>query len=508
VQGIIRCTDKKIKLQQKRYFTKIICSFVGKKDTSMIVLALEASTSAAKALLFDCESGVISSAQERYGMEIDDGQGRTDTHGVFEAVCRLGKKIAEGKPVAAIAISSTWHSLSVCDESLTPQTVTYSWNFPDTAGYCRRMRENKALTWQFYSRTGCIPHPTFPRHVLQLLRDHGINLSDKRCITQGGYIYHQLTGEFCESRSTQSGTGFLNLHTLDYDSFTLDYFDVRPEQLGRLVDYQTTASLNRHGADLLGLDAGIPVVPAHPDGALNQVGNYANRDGIMTLSVGTSGALRMVTEKPILPEGHPLWCYAGVNSLISGAATSGAGNIIDWFFDRFTQGRFEFADFEEPIDPWMTYPTFLPFLFGERCPGWQEDRLTGLFNLSPAHTIREMYAAVQMGILFNLYQCYEILREHHREPEEIILSGGITHSERWTQMLADLWGRDILVADNPNASLLGATALALHAAGALEDINQFDIEFKNAQKVSPNPDMKSFYQGNYEDYLQYYNLDR
>jgi len=474
----------------------------------MIVLALEASTSAAKALLYDTKLGVIDSIQQRYDEAIDDRQGRTDTNGVFQAVCRLGRQIAEGKPVEAIAICSTWHSLSICDQSLKPLTVTYSWNFPGSASSCRRMREDPGLTWELYSRTGCIPHPTFPRHVLPLLRDHGIELSDKLLVTQGGYIFHQLTGEFCESRSTQSGTGFLNLHTLEYDPFTLELFDVRPDQLGRLVDYEYNAPLNRCGAELLGLREGIPVVPAHPDGALNQVGSYANREAIMTLSVGTSGALRMVTDHPILPEGHPLWCYMGINKLISGAATSGAGNCINWFFDRFTGRRFEYADFDDPVDPHRDYPTFLPFLFGERCPGWQEDKLAGLFNLAPDHTLKEMYTAVQMGILFNLYQCYQILYEHTAEPEEIILSGGITHSERWTQMLADIWDRTLLVSEYPNASLLGATALALHAAGALADIDQFDVEYRNAREVHPNPNRESFYQTHFEDYLHYYNLDQ
>lgn len=473
----------------------------------MIVLALEASTSAAKALLFDSKAGVLETLQERYDLEIDDGQGRTDTDGVFQAVCRLGKKIAAGKPVEAISICSTWHSISICNQSLTPLTVTYSWNFPGTASYCRKMREDPDLTWALYSRTGCIPHPTFPRHVLQLLRDHGIDLDDKLFITQGGYIFNQLTGEFCESLSTQSGTGFLNLHTQDYDPFTLNTFDVRPEQLGNLVDYQYTAPLNRHGAEQLGLIEGIPVVPAHPDGALNQVGNYANRKGIMTLSVGTSGALRMVTEKPILPEGYPLWCYVGAKGLISGAATSGAGNCINWFFDRFTGGRFEYADLESPIDSSLTYPTFLPFLFGERCPGWAEDKLAGLLDIAPSHTIHHMYAAIQMGILYNLYQCYQILCENSGEPQEIILSGGITNSRRWTQMVADIWNKPMLVTENPNASLLGATALALHAAGALPDINQFDIEYKNALKIHPNPDLKNFYQDQFDDYLYYYDLD-
>lgn len=61
----------------------------------MLVLALEAGASAAKALLFDTKI-VVESIQQRYDPDIDDGQGRTDTDGVFQAVCKLGKKIPAG----------------------------------------------------------------------------------------------------------------------------------------------------------------------------------------------------------------------------------------------------------------------------------------------------------------------------------------------------------------------------------------------------------------------------
>ena len=120
------------------------------------------------------------------------------------------------------------------------------------------------------------------------------------------------------------------------------------------------------------------------------------------------------------------------------------------------------------------------------------------------HTLADFYEGIQMGIIFNLYQCYEVLCEENRRPEKIIVSGGITNSTHWTQMAADIFEQDILVADFSNASLMGAAALALHAAGVLNDINSFKTEFESARIVSCEKEHSDYYKKHYSRYMKAY----
>ena len=254
----------------------------------------------------------------------------------------------------------------------------------------------------------------------------------------------------------------MNVHTLDYDSFALDYAGIHENQLGKLVTYRDPGTLNLRCAKLLGIPAGIPVVPPHADGALNQIANGAATAGYMTLSMGTSGAIRMTSERPVLPQGHQLWCYYGITDWMSGAAVSSACNCIDWFVHRFMDGTTNYNELDAFEGNLVNLPVFLPFIYGERNPGWHDERFGQFLDIRPEHTSRDMYRALQLGILFNLYQCYEVLTHNVGEPKEIFVSGGILNSKLWTQMTADVFHKRIRCVKNSMSSV-GAAVAAMHA---------------------------------------------
>jgi gluconokinase len=469
----------------------------------MYVLALESSTSSAKAMLYHSETGIIDSLSQSYGD--DFGQdGVIDTQAISELTLSLGRKLAAGKDIAAIGLCGTWHSIAACSAGMQPVLQTHFWNFMEPAQSCRALRADSALTQELYHRTGCMPHVTYPRHALLYLKENGQSFQGLRFISQGAYLFYRLTGVYCESTSTASGSGLLNIHTLDYDDFVLDLLGIQKSQLGRLVGYREFAPLTSEGAAALGIAAGIPVVPAHPDGGLNQAVSTASQSGHMTLSLGTSGAMRLDADRPVLPQSNDLWCYYGVDGWISGAATAGACNCINWFFDDYVGNKWHFKDLERFDDVGGSVPTFLPFLFGERCPGWHDDRLGGFYDLANDHTIRDSYRALQAGILFNLYQCYTVLTQEFCPPDDIILSGGILNSAQWTQMLADIFGREIVCMPIADASTLGAAMLALHAAGAIPALSAFDTALHTANRVLPRAEYADYYRAQYHHYLHWY----
>ncbi|MCC8190640.1 MAG: hypothetical protein LIP77_08405 [Planctomycetes bacterium] len=467
----------------------------------MQVLILESSTSAAKALLYDSDAGVLAVESENYGPDIDAG-GVHDAQAVFTATMRLGRKVAAGQDIAAVSVGGVWHSILACDTRMRPVSPAYLWNFTGTDSICRAIRDDPAAAREIYRHTGCMPNITYSPYAILYMRQNGLDPAGKYFCSQGGYNFFHLTGERYETRNIVSGMGLLNTHELRYDDGILDRCGLRPEQLGELVEYRSFRPLTPAGAELLGVAAGIPVIPPHSDGALNQVGNGAMRPGRMTFSVGTSAAIRLTTDRPILSDPPATWCYVGVEEWMSGAATNGACNCVNWFKETLLGDTWSFGQLEaDLLDPGRT-PVFLPFLFGERCPGWQDTRRGGFQDLTGRDDAPALFRAVSEGILFNVYQCYEILTALAGNPDRIILSGGILNSAGWTQMAADIFGRELFLSDNAHASMLGGAALALYAAGALADPRDFGDEALAC--VQPRPEAGDGYRRKYDRYLECY----
>jgi gluconokinase len=309
-----------------------------------------------------------------------------------------------------------------------------------------------------------------------------------------------LTGERLETRNMLSGMGFLNTHRLVCDEKIMELCGVAPEQFGELGDYRDVRPLLKGPADALGVAAGIPVVPAHSDGALNQLGSGCMGAGQMTFSVGTSAAIRLSTDRPVLSDPPATWCYAGVKGWLSGAATNGACNCVNWFRETVLRGKWSFGELNEELLSEAHTPVFLPFVFGERCPGWNDARRGRFCDLNGQDGVADMFRAIAEGVLFNVFQCYRILVRLAGEPRRIILSGGILHAEKWAQMAADIFQLRMELSEALHDSLIGGAALALHAAGALREPEDFVCVSGGGKAVVPRAGEEARYEEKFRRY--------
>lgn len=468
----------------------------------MHILVLESSTTSAKAMLYDTDKKTYKVKTKSY--TLSDSEITThNPENVFEETISLGKELCKGRKIDIISLSGTWHSVMLCNKDMKPQTPVYLWSYTGASKLCKELRKDKQYVKELYYKTGCMVNGIYPVFKLKLLQEKGYCLEDYFILGQGTYNMFRLTGKRVITDSMASGTGLLNIHTKTFDKSILEDLGIKESQLSQLITYKDTFPLSKEGASLLGLTEGVPVISTGPDGGLNQVGAGALGDGVMTFSVGTSGAIRLTTEKPVIPEVPSTWCYLSPKTWLSGAATSGCCNCIDWFKDRIFSPNVTYDDIEKGFTSTKETPVFLPFLFGERCPGWQDDRMGGFFDLKPSHTANDLYHGVMEGVLFNLYQCYEVLAEINGIPNKIKLSGGILHSSYWTQMCADIFQMDMEIDNVEHSSLLGGVALGMELLGEINNLKEFIPE--NIKTIYPNPEMFELYSKKYERYQHWYN---
>ena len=468
----------------------------------MQVLVLEASTTSAKAMCYDSQLGVVQVQGQPYGEQVNK-DGEHDVDGVFAALVKIGAEVAQGRDIDAVALVGTWHNMMLCDTHARPITPAFTWVSTLGNHITRKIRGDHGLTRKIFESTGCMVNSTYPLYKLMHLYESGMEVGNCLVMGENPQFFYRLTGELATSRCSASGSGFLNIQTLDWSDIALELAHVKKSQFPAFTDDFGCAPLTEEAARLLGLRPGIPVVVGQADGAMNQLGAGALRKGCMTFSMGTSAAVRMATEHSDLSNAMGTWCYYAPTTRLCGAATAGATSCVDWFMDTMAGGK-GYAELAAGLEIEKDAPYFMPFLYGERCPGWNDTRTGGFSGILGKHTVKHMYAAILEGTLFNIYQSYLCLEAFSGKPQEILISGGIVNSEEWLQMAADLWQREMKVQNTAQASMLGGTIMALKVLGEVQDITQTGAVGEIIRTVVPRPEMTERYQSRYEGYLKRY----
>jgi gluconokinase len=472
----------------------------------MIILALESSTTSAKTLLFDSETGHTSVRSRRFEVPGPDTSVR-DPDAIYTQLMALGREAAAGVAVDLIVLSGTWHGLTLVDDDLRVITPVREW--PDTSAQdlSARERGDADFTWWFYERTGCMVNAIYPAFKLAWLSEQGVSLDGRLALDQASLNFARMTGEASTNISLASGTGMLGADSLEWDAEVLDRLGIADVRLPALRGAGHTVPLSRDAAVLLGLRAGIPVLTPGPDGGLSQVGDRATEPGDMTFSMGTSGALRFATRHPSFSPAMSTWSYRSPLGALSGAATSGCGNCVDWARERLFGLTTDYSEIEPLLSADKTeLPVFLPFLFGERSPGWQDQRRGGFLDLKPTHSRADMYQGVLEGIVFSLYHCFKELTALNGMPRRIVLSGGVLSSPFWTQLVADVFGAEMEVSALQHSSVVGAVRMGLLASGLPSEHAAFDDAAPG--HVTPRSERKAHYDAEFGRYLDHYSQTR
>ncbi len=121
-------------------------------------------------------------------------------------------------------------------------------------------------------------------------------------------------------------------------------------------------------------------------------------------------------------------------------------------------------------------------------------RVVTFFGLSVTHKRPHLVRAVLEGIVFNLYQISQSLEEIAGSPTSISVNGGLSKSPLWVQILADVFGKEIQLADTHHGAAWGAGWTALVAIGKVDSFEAIKQNIPINQVVQPNKSNHQQYQ--------------
>jgi xylulokinase len=213
----------------------------------------------------------------------------------------------------------------------------------------------------------------------------------------------------------------------------------------------------------LGLPPACVVSSGGGDNMMGAIGTGNVREGVVTLSLGTSSTVYSYSDAPVLDAtGNVAPFCSSTGGWLPLVCTMNATNVVTQTLTNLgmTVGDIEAA--LESTQPGAEGLVFVPFLNGERTPDLPTARgsLVGISanNFTPANLVRAAIEGVSFGILNGLD-----LILAGKTPERIVVIGGGARSAAWRQLLADATGAVIQVPAESEAGCLGAAMQAMFA---------------------------------------------
>jgi gluconokinase len=271
--------------------------------------------------------------------------------------------------------------------------------------------------------------------------------------------------------SVASATGLLDSRTLEWSPEILDFLAISSSRLSKVVSPGYTLYYDGERVDpsvRLGLPIGMPVIAGSSDGASANLATGATGNHVLAITIGTSGAARMVVHGVQTDDRMRTFCYhVRDNSYIVGGASNNGAVVIQWLKEAVLQTEEDFVQLfalAATVKPGSEGLLFIPYILGERAPVWNSKARGLYFGLGIGHTKAHLIRAAMEGVVYCLYSIGKVLTEN-KEIRELHATGGFARSPLWLQMVADIFNTKVLVFGEDESSALGAVIIGLEASG-------------------------------------------
>jgi gluconokinase len=442
----------------------------------MNILALDLGTSSVRGLVLDQAAAPLPGALARRRVRVqlgDDGSGTLDGPGYLAALIECLDELAAGnhlKHVGLVATAAQWHSLVPLDPGGAPTGPVLTWldtRATPAAGVTGPVDEDA-----FHQRTGAWWHRFYWNMRLPWLREQAPG-PPLRFAGLVEYVFGLLLTEAPMSVSQASGTGLLDLRTLDWDPEACELAGVRPGELPDLADRQWLGRLRPEFARRWPALREADWAPPAGDGAASNIGSGCADSQRAAVTVGTSAAVRLVQPAPpggqLPPLPRRLWRYrVDHDHVVTGSAYSAGGNLFAWARRELRLPEGPALDAALALVPPGGGVRADPRLGGDRPPGLAPAGSGEIGEIGFGTTAVDIFAGLMAALCRQVAEGVADIESTLDHSVEVVLGGGAVAASGW-------WRRSFAVALAPRQvnymsdPEIGATGAALLATGQHSD---------------------------------------
>jgi xylulokinase len=378
--------------------------------------------------------------------------------------------------VAAISVGGQQHGMVVLDADGRVIRDALLWNDTRSAQAARDLIAEFGAD-ALARRTGSVPVASFTATKLRWLRDaEPENAARVAAVAlPHDWLSWRLRGfgpadesplgpvveELATDRSDASGTSYWNPATGDYDRELLTASLGHDAVLPRIVAPGASMGSTVAQPDV---PAGILVGPGAGDNAAAALGLGA-REGDVVVSIGTSGTVFAVTDRPVADETGAVAGFADASgAFLPLVATLNAARVLDRTAALLGVDHAGLGELALAAEPGSGGLVLQPYFEGERTPNLPDATAT-LFGMTLASTTRENLARAAIeGMLCGLADGLDAVRRLGVTASRVLLVGGAAANPAVSHIAAQVFDAPV---ELPEAGEYVAFGAAVQAAWAL-----------------------------------------
>jgi len=482
------------------------------------IVGIDNGTQSTKVLFYDYENRHIAAIGKAPHQLISMKNGRREqkTEWWIEALRKAFSQVDPEirRTAEAIGVSGQQHGLVPLDGTGKAVYNVKLWNDTETASECLDIMKTYGGKDKLIRETGNPVLPGFTAgKILWLKRNRpGDYRRLAHILLPHDYINYYLTGNYFTEPGDASGTAYFNIQTRKWAPGVLEAIDPDTDLLSKLPGLINSRSiggyLTAEAAREFLLPPGIPVSSGGGDNMMGAIGTGAVTEGVLTVSLGTSGTIYSYRERPMVDPEERLSAFcSSTGGWLPLLCTMNCTVAVEQFRLFLGKDLRETDCLVRDVPPGADGLITLPFFNGERTPNLPNGNgcLFGMNgrNLTEGHLLRSAMEAAAFGLKMGL----TAFQEQGLSPVAIHLIGGGANSPDWRQIIADVFETPVECPNAEEAAALGAALQALWAmdegATPIGDITDRHIRYAPEKRTVPVAENFEACREAYSQYVKY-----
>ncbi len=428
----------------------------------------------------------------------------------------IGKSGIAADDIAAVGITAYGNGLVFVDERIRPVYPAIV-STDDRAGDLVREFKEDGTERRLFPYTRQTLWSAQPAVLLPWFRKNDPDVLD-RCrwiLSLKDYLRYQLTGEVNGEITEASSTSLFDQYLKDYGRPLFDILGIEDclNKMPKILkSFDIAGQITEKAAALTGLKEGTPVGAGLFDIDANALASGILSDEELCLIAGTWSINEFLTKDATKDYDRrtntATISYLKDHYLMEDSSPTSAGNF-NWYIEKIIRNYdkdlsqkeiYELCNkMVEGCPPEKSCAIFVPYVFASA----SEAKAKGAFlNLSAEDDAQSLIRAIYEGVIFSSVRHVYNLRRPLDTYKSARLSGGITNSEVWSQMMADALGMPIQTLEGSQIGAKGAAIGAAVACGLFKDLQEgVERMVRLGRLYLPREEYTKIYRLKYENYI-------